>query len=624
MKHTYLFGVKIIFCSLLVLAIFSCERELSDEAELAGFSKNGEVFIDDFTPGLEYLPFQGSLVDGFSIDMTTVDEGTASMKFEIPSPANPGGSYSGAIFRDLGGRDLSDFDALTFSVRASKTATLNEVGFGLDFLEDTYSANVTGLPISTSWTRYTIPLPDPSKLVSETGLFWYAEGAEDGEGYTIWFDEIEFVLTESLSQPRPAIQNGNDITITTFVDVETEITGLSQTIRLANGIDQIVNASPAYFTFSSSNPSVATVDKNGNILSVGEGTAVITAELGGIQAAGSVTINVEGAFESAPIPTEDPSDVISIFSDSYSNIAVDYYNGWWEPWQTTTGGETVFGTDNVIYYSDLNFVGMQFIENVPSINASQMTHIHLDIQVKEPVQTGDFLTVRFVDAGPDDALGTGNEIEGEFVINNLSELVENEWISIDRQLDQMNLFNRSNLAQLILVTDGTISELFVDNVFLYRSGNVVGDGPETAAPDPIHSASDVVSIYSDAYSNVAGSNINPDWGQSTQFSEVQIDGNTMMRYGGLNYQGLELGSSIDVSDKSFLHIDFWSSNSTSFNPYIISPGPVETGIAQNVPTTGWQSVDIPLSDFSPVDLTDVFQLKFDGNGTVYLDNIYFH
>jgi hypothetical protein len=35
-------------------------------------------------------------------------------------------------------------------------------------------------------------------------------------------------------------------------------------------------------------------------------------------------------------------------------------------------------------------------------------------------------------------------------------------------------------------------------------------------------------------------------------------------------------------------------------------------------------VDIPLSAFSPVDLTDVFQLKFDGNGVIYLDNIYFH
>ena len=37
----------------------------------------------------------------------------------------------------------------------------------------------------------------------------------------------------------------------------------------------------------------------------------------------------------------------------------------------------------------------------------------------------------------------------------------------------------------------------------------------------------------------------------------------------------------------------------------------------------WQSLVTPLNTFSDVDLTDIFQLKVEGNGTVYLDNIYF-
>jgi hypothetical protein len=41
-------------------------------------------------------------------------------------------------------------------------------------------------------------------------------------------------------------------------------------------------------------------------------------------------------------------------------------------------------------------------------------------------------------------------------------------------------------------------------------------------------------------------------------------------------------------------------------------------------TEEWVSVDIPLSDFEPtVNLTEVFQMKFTGNGIIYLDNIYF-
>jgi len=58
--------------------------------------------------------------------------------------------------------------------------------------------------------------------------------------------------------------------------------------------------------------------------------------------------------------------------------------------------------------------------------------------------------------------------------------------------------------------------------------------------------------------------------------------------------------------------------------FLISPGPVETSYTLTVPTTGWSSLDIPLSEFAPVDMGDVIQLKFEGNGDIYLDNIYFH
>jgi hypothetical protein len=47
-------------------------------------------------------------------------------------------------------------------------------------------------------------------------------------------------------------------------------------------------------------------------------------------------------------------------------------------------------------------------------------------------------------------------------------------------------------------------------------------------------------------------------------------------------------------------------------------------VTLNVPTSsGWNSIDIPMSSFAPVNLSSVFQLKFEGNGTIYLDNILF-
>ena len=81
---------------------------------------------------------------------------------------------------------------------------------------------------------------------------------------------------------------------------------------------------------------------------------------------------------------------------------------------------------------------------------------------------------------------------------------------------------------------------------------------------------------------------------------------------------------VDVSGMSYVHLDFWSATSSLLNVYLISPGPVEKAYSLTVPTSGWTSLDIPLSSFSPVDLADVIQLKFDGNGDIYLDNILFH
>jgi hypothetical protein len=33
---------------------------------------------------------------------------------------------------------------------------------------------------------------DASKLTLEKGMFWYAEGPENGNGYTFWIDELKY------------------------------------------------------------------------------------------------------------------------------------------------------------------------------------------------------------------------------------------------------------------------------------------------------------------------------------------------------------------------------------------------------------------------------------------------
>ena len=616
--------VKILFFLGFVLLFSNCSRDLSDDATPATFPKNGLVYIDGFSAGLEYRPFAGSYFPAFSVDEETKYAGTSAMRFDVPNVGDPDGAFAGAIFPDYGGRDLSGFDALTFWAKATKRGFINEIGFGQDFRENQYQVTLNNLELTTNWRQYTIAIPDPSKLTRESGLFWYAEGPENDEGYTFWVDEVQFEKLGTVAQPRPSIFDGADAEITIFAGVTTPVLGLRQTVNLGNGQDQTITVAPAYFEFTSSNPNVAAVNEQGMIMGISSGETTITATLGGVEAKGSVKVNILGSFVGAPTPTQDPSDVISIFSDAYTNVPVDYYNGYWGGSTTQGQDDLNIGGDNIIAYTELDFVGIQFLVDAPTINASSMTHLHVDVQPREDVEPGDYLIVRVADVGPDNTFGTGDDSSGEIRLDD-SNLVNGEWYSLDVAFsDLAGLTGRSNLAQVVFVSDATISSIYVDNIYFYDDEGGSGPtGPTVAAPTPMQDPADVISVFSDAYTNI-GSNLNPDWGQATQVSEVSVDGNNTLRYGGLNYQGLELDGSLDVSGMDFLHIDYWTANSSALNAFLISGNTTEVPQALSVPTSGWASVDIPLGDFSPVDLADLIQFKFDGNGDIYLDNIYFY
>jgi|APSaa5957512535_1039671.scaffolds.fasta_scaffold12645_3 hypothetical protein len=182
-------------------------------------------------------------------------------------------------------------------------------------------------------------------------------------------------------------------------------------------------------------------------------------------------------------------------------------------------------------------------------------------------------------------------------------------------LDQIVIFPDFDAAR---TTDNIC---YFDNISF--SAQILPAVPVAHAPIPTVSATDVISVFSDAYSNIAGTDFYPGWGQATVVTEVEIEGNNTLLYSGLNYQGIVLGSNQNVSEMDLLHVDFWSANSTALNVFLISPGPVETPYALPVSPETWVSVDIPLTAFVPVDVTNVFQFKFEGNGDVYLDNLYF-
>ncbi len=608
LKKLFAFGI-------VALLFIGCERDLEDLKPVS-FPDNPEVFIDGFSSGLNYAAFGGSVPTAFDVDnKVTWNNSKASMRFDVPNAGDPMGAYAGGVFFTQTGRDLSGYNALTFWAKATQSAVLDLVGFGNDLGPSKYQVTISGLSVSTNWKKYIIPIPDPSKLTAEKGMFFYSVGPVDGKGFSFWIDELKFENLGTIAHPQFSIMNGQDQSETSFVGVSKAVTGLTSIFNMPTGVNQAINIAPAYFEFSSSNPAIASVDQTGKIsISGGPGNATITAKVGNKAAAGSLTIQSRGVFQHAPVPTRAADKVISVFSNAYTNVPVNYYNGYWAPYQTTLSADFEVNGDQILHYTNFNFVGIEF--SSPAINASSMTHLHVDIFVPNVLTANAQIRLELVDFGSTNVTGT--------FTRTITPAQSQQWISLDIPFSNFSgLSRRTNLAQLIFVdVNGNIPSFYADNIYFYSDATIPA-APTTAAPTPTHIAANVISVFSDAYTQIPGTNVNPGWGQATVTSIIQIQGNNTLKMAGLNYQGIELGSSQNVSAMGFLHIDFWTANSTQLNVYLISPGPVETAYSLTVPTTGWRSIDIPLSSFAPVNLSNVIQLKFDGNGDIWLDNIYF-
>jgi beta-glucanase (GH16 family) len=152
----------------------------------------------------------------------------------------------------------------------------------------------------------------------------------------------------------------------------------------------------------------------------------------------------------------------------------------------------------------------------------------------------------------------------------------------------------------------------------------------TAAPVPTRLAANVISLFSNTYTDVTGTDWFPNWTQTTIVADTSITGNTTKKYTNFNYQGVQFAPAVNASTMQFLHIDLWTPNCTAFDVYLIntSPGLVEQKVTLTPTLSGWNSFDIPLTSFNNIALNNIGQFKFvatpSGTAKVYLDNIYFY
>jgi hypothetical protein len=334
--------------------------------------------------------------------------------------------------------------------------------------------------------------------------------------------------------------------------------------------------------------------------------------------------SVTDPTEAAPTPpSREASDVVSLFSDAYTDVTLTELPTSWS--DVTTFEATTVAGDNVWKLSGLEFLGM--VTNYDTgIDVSSMEKLHVDYWVPEGVNNE--LIVKIV-----------NTIDGGEDIESLGTTVSGSWQSIDLDMtgfDGGDLANTEKITQILFDAVERATTVYVDNFYFYREPVVITDPTEAAPTPPARETEDVVSLFSDAYTDVTLTELPTSWSDVTTFEATTVAGDNVWKLSGLEFLGMvtNYDTGIDVSSMEKLHVDYWVPEGVNNELIVKIVNTIDGGEdIESLGTTvsgSWQSIDLDMTGFDGGDLANtekITQILFDAverATTVYVDNFYFY
>ncbi|WP_392347383.1 hypothetical protein [uncultured Polaribacter sp.] len=198
----------------------------------------------------------------------------------------------------------------------------------------------------------------------------------------------------------------------------------------------------------------------------------------------------------------------------------------------------------------------------------------------------------------------------------------------------------SNYGKLVIFTDKGAGNNAVDTYLIddISGGTNVApptpaDGPSTAAPvPPAMNASDVISLYSDAYTDIA-TNFDQGWCGASSVEEVMVAGNATMAYLNNECQGIDFNAAIDASSFTNMHVDVYIDETDFvgkvFNVKFVRANgdalEVNFNDASSPSLSGgaWISIDVAVDLSAFTDLKQ-FGITNNNKNNSWYDNLYFY
>ena len=167
-------------------------------------------------------------------------------------------------------------------------------------------------------------------------------------------------------------------------------------------------------------------------------------------------------------PTRNAVDVVSLFSNAYTNIPID---SWSAPYDDSSIADLQIAGNDTKKIIFSNFLGVQFNGTGHHIDANPMTNFHMDIWTSTATLDKSF-NLKFSNWGG----GTGEANAIQFSTTNASTPAlpnpnPGTWISLDIPLTSMAGI-RNDLAEFIITSN--LGTVYVDNIYLWRAPLAAG------------------------------------------------------------------------------------------------------------------------------------------------------
>lgn len=227
------------------------------------------------------------------------------------------------------------------------------------------------------------------------------------------------------------------------------------------------------FSYTSSNMAVATV--SGDMITiVGSGVSNITANQAADVNFGAGSTSATFTVQAVPIvaaptpPNRNTADVISLFSNAYTNITID---AWSAPWDDSSYIDLMIAGNDTKKITFGNFLGVDFSVAGHHQDLTAMTNFHMDFWTPNTDLIGKVFNTKLSQWGG----GAGEVSAAELNINTgtMPAIVSGAWVSIDVPWSQWanNPNARNDIAQFLISSN--LGVVYVDNIYFYK-GTALG------------------------------------------------------------------------------------------------------------------------------------------------------